>query len=98
MKDKGIGTVEVLANIDEITSLADKGYPITFIHRKLYSEKKLTISYKQFWALSKRMNVEIRKVDKRRIRDIVSKTKKKKSPVLGGIEFDNNPDKQDRHF
>ncbi len=107
----GRGNIEFIANLEEISDLADKGYSITLIFNHLQDEQKITIKYGQFYKLFKKNNVKIRKVDAKNLGDGVSnkkgineKEKKKKTPLRrqepqsSKLIFENDPDKQSRHF
>ncbi len=106
---KGKGYVEFIANIDEIKDLADRGYSITAIHENLYNEKKITVLYKQFWKLCKIFEIKPKRIDSSRILNLIMEGKQKKEESskkksgkknlsTGKLEFDNNPNNQDRHF
>ena len=54
-KMRGIGYVEFLSVQKEIEKLLKEGHTISAIYRKLYTDKKITIGIKRFYAiLSKR--------------------------------------------
>jgi hypothetical protein len=52
IKKRGHGTREVIACLDEIQDMLNKGYTISAIYRKLHhDEKKITIGIKRFYAI-----------------------------------------------
>ena len=57
---RGYGIREVLACRDEIVSLINDGHTISYVHRELLANGKITIRYSHFHDLLKRMRIRPR--------------------------------------
>ncbi len=77
-KMRGIGYVEFLSVQKEIEKLLKEGHTISAIYRKLYTDKKITIGIKRFYAILSKRGLKKASMNQLKISKDVFNTSEKK--------------------